>query len=210
MGFRQYIPRRKGGGRLVAEIPQVSQVSQGTEILRRARRGDAQATAELFALVYERLRALARRYVGGRNRQTLQATDIVHEAFVRLVDQGSVDCHDRAHFIAVAARAMRHVLVSYARRRNARKRGGNHHRISLRDTMACSRDAEGQVDVLALHEALEKLEALHARQARVVELRFFGGLTFEEVAAALGISERAAQSDWYAGRAWLHREIRRQ
>jgi RNA polymerase sigma factor (TIGR02999 family) len=183
------------------------QDSKGTEILKRVRDGDSAATAELMELVYERLRALARGFMNRRPRQTLQATDIVHEAFINLVDQSAIDCKDRTHFIAIAARAMRNVLVSYARRRGALKRGGGLRRVPLRDTLACS--SRPEVDVLSLHEALAKLESIHERQARVVELRFFGGLDFEEVGLALGISSKSAKSSWYAGRAWLHRELKK-
>jgi RNA polymerase sigma factor (TIGR02999 family) len=185
------------------------QATQGTEILKRARQGDSTATAKLVELVYDRLRRLARGYVRRNTPHgTLQATDIVHEAYLNLVDQTAVDCNDRTHFVAIAAHAMRQVLAGYARRRGAQKRGGHWKRVPLRDTLALSETPD--LDVLALDEALSALEELHERQARVVELRFFGGLDFKEIGGTLGISPRTAEADWYAGRAWLHRELGRE
>jgi RNA polymerase sigma factor (TIGR02999 family) len=183
--------------------------SQGTEILKRARQGDRAATAELVALVYDRLRELAGAYVRRNTpHQTLQATDIVHEAYLQLVDQSAVDCNDRSHFVALAAHVMRQVLAGYARKRGAQKRGGDRRRVPLRDTLALSTSPD--LDIVSLDEALSRLESLHERQARVVELRFFGGLSFEEAAVALGVATKTAEADWYAAKAWLHRELTRE
>ncbi len=159
-----------------------------------------------FGLVYEELRQLAhlqlrRRYPG----QTLNTTALVHEAYLKLHDRPGVTPKDRAHFFALAARAMRFILVDYARARFAQKRGGLANRVTLdeaRDLVDWRAD-----ELLALDEALSRLAAERERLARVVELRFFGGLTHEELAETLGISVRTAKRDWELARAWLHRTI---
>ena len=180
--------------------------SSNTGILKRAREGDGVASAELTELVYRELRALAARYMRGERRgHTLQGTELVHEAYLNLLDATGVDPHDRTHFLSIAACAMRRVLVEHARKRAARKRGGDRRRIPLRDTLVLSEKPD--LDLLHLEEALCALENLDERKARVVELRFFSGLTCEEVASSLGVSLRTVEKDWYVARAFLHREL---
>ena len=181
---------------------------ENTTTLQRSRQGDSAASAELLELVYERLRGLASSYLRKERRHhTLQPTELVHEAYLNIVDHRTVTWQDRAHFVAVAARAMRRILVEHARRRGALKRGGDRQRVPLQDTLALS--GRATVDVLGLDEALGGLEQLDGRMARVVELRFFGGLNNEETAASLGVSVRTVENDWFAARAWLHRELKK-
>lgn len=181
-----------------------------TELLQRAQ-GEgperADALRELLPLLLDELRRIA----GARMRQerrehTLQPTALVHEAFVRLVEQPSLTWKDRAQFLAVAAHAMRQVLVDHARARNAKKRGGDQQRVTL-DEQALGGTHAG-IEVLDLHAKLEALRELYERPARVVELRFFGGLTFEESGHVLGISPRTVESDWHFARSWLRRELK--
>jgi RNA polymerase sigma factor (TIGR02999 family) len=146
-----------------------------------------------------------RRMQGERAGHTFGTTALVHEAYLELVDLDRVDWQDRTHFFAVAARVMRNVLVDYAVKRNAEKRGGDRDRVPLRDEdAACEVDL---TDVLAVHQALSRLEERDERQARVVECRFFGGLTIEETAEALGVSPATVGRDWRVARAWLNREL---
>lgn len=175
-------------------------VGEVTRLLRRARDGDAAAFERLIPLVYEDLRRLARRQLGYAHRdRTLDATALVHEAWLKL-GGAALAATDRAHFLAIAARAMRQVLVDDARHRKAVKRGGGWERTTLTDgTWAREFDPDG---VLALDEALAPLEP---RQRQVVECRFFGGMELQEIAAALGVSERTVHRDWLKARAWLHR-----
>lgn len=184
-----------------------------TELLTRARSNDAEALDRLFALVYEELRGLARaqrrRWEGDH---TLNTTVLVHEAYLRLVDQTSPDWRDRAHFMAVAARAMRHILIDYARRRQALKRGGGAQRLTLQEIEAGleSGDPGEAADeaLLALQDALERLAEESERQCRIIECRFFGGMTIEETAEALGVSPATVKRGWAAAQAWLYRDLR--
>ena len=181
--------------------------TQVTRILEQLHSGDGSAAARLLPLVYEELRALAGSFMKAeRPDHTLQPTALVHEAFVRLVKADDLQCQGRLHFKAVAARAMRRVLINHARDRGAVKRGGpNRTLVTLGDAPA---QVENRVvDLLALEEALERLANLSERQARIVELRFFGGLTMEEAAEALGIGPTTAKSEWSIARAWLSREL---
>jgi RNA polymerase sigma factor (TIGR02999 family) len=178
-----------------------------TALLQDWRRGDRAALDRLTPLVYEELRALARRHLRGeRHRLTLQPTALVHEAYLRLVGSG-VPWEDRAHFFGVASRLMRQVLVDHARARQAKKRGGEATRVELTGVDPSS--SLPAVDVLALHEALDRLAAIDATSERIVEMRYFGGLTVEETAEALSISPATVKRDWSAARAWLLREISR-
>lgn len=180
--------------------------SAATRTLARARGGDTDAVANLMPLVYAELRALAGRCLRSeRAGHTLQPTALVHEAFLRLFDDRLVPSLDRAHFLGIAAVAMRRILVEHARARAANKRGGDAAQVTLDSGIAALSGAS--IDVLALEDALGRLAALDERQARVVELRFFGGLTIEEVADALAVSKRTVDSDWALARAWLHREL---
>jgi RNA polymerase sigma factor (TIGR02999 family) len=166
---------------------------------------------ELLPLVYDELRLLARRYLSReRPGHTLQPTALVHEAYLRLVDQTRVNWQGRTHFFAVGARVMRNLLIDHARARGRAKRGGEWHRVTLADGVAPFEDGDlDHEQLLALNGALDRLAALDERQARVVELRFFGGLTVAEVAHLLGVSRRTVEGDWTHARAWLKRELTR-
>jgi RNA polymerase sigma factor (TIGR02999 family) len=177
-----------------------------TQILRLLDLSDPAQAEELLAIVYDELRQLARRQLQGeRPGHTLQPTALVHEAYLRLVDARDLRWESRAHFFGTAARAMRHVLVDHARRRNAEKRGGAMERVTL-DTSIPGEDAMA-ADVLDLHEALERLTSNDCELARLVELRFFAGLTLDETAEALGVSRRKVAKDWSVARLWLQREL---
>ena len=177
-----------------------------TQLIEHARAGDGRALDQLLPHVYGELRRIAGRYVR-RERQggTLQATALVHEAYVRLAKDTDLSFQNRAHLLGIAARAMREILVEHARARGARKRGGGDARITLDEGMLA--DASEQVDTLALHAALEKLAAIDPEQEQIVELRFFGGLTIEETAEVLHISPATVKRGWAVARAWLYREI---
>jgi len=196
--FRAAVAKR----RAMAQKPD----SSVTQLLEDVRRGDASAAARLMPLVYADFRALARRHLAQeRLGHTLQPTALVHEAFLKLVDQSRVNWHGRTHFFAVGAQAMRRVLVEHARARKRDKRGGGARRVVLDDGVATVQDRPA--DLLALDEALERLARLDERQARVVEYRFFGALEMGEIASALGVSKRTVEGDWRVARAWLHREL---
>lgn len=177
-----------------------------TQVLEQLAEGDKRAADKLLPLVYDEFRALARHYLAQeRANHTLQPTALVHEAYMKLVDQTRVDWQGKSHFFAVAAQAMRRILVDHARSRQRDKRGGGRARVVLDEAVALS--PQKDEDVLALDEALEKLSGLDPRQAKVVELRFFGGMNVEEVAQALGVSKRTVEGDWTFARAWLSREL---
>jgi RNA polymerase sigma factor (TIGR02999 family) len=180
-----------------------------TQLLHQAATGDERAVARLMPLVYDELRRLAASYLRReRPGQTLQATALVNEAYIRLISERAQSFQNRTHFLAIAALSMRQILVQRARRRKAAKRGGDPERITLDEQLLPSaQGAPGDVDVLALDAALERLAALDERQAKVVELRYFGGLTVEETADALGISPATVKRHWTLARAWLHREL---
>lgn len=162
----------------------------------------ADVAKKLLPLVYDELRALAERYLHSERRgHTLQPTALVHEAFMRLVDESRVDWKGRTHFYAVGAEAMRRILIDHARARGRGKRGGGWQRVLLEEADAPQNLHD--VDVVALHDVLETLTALDQQQARIVELRFFGGLTVEEVAHVLGVSKRKVEGDWTHAKAWL-------
>ncbi len=170
------------------------------------RRGDAVALDRLLPLVYTELRRIAHRYMRDeRPGHPLQTTALVHEAYLRLVDVHRIDWASRNHFFAVSAQMMRRILVEAARRRDAHKRGGDASHVALDD--ATVPGAAGDADLLALDEALEHLSAAAPRQARVVELRYFGGLTVEETADVLEISAETVMRDWKFARLWLRRDL---
>ena len=167
------------------------------------------AVAQLMPLVYDELRGLAHEYFRHeRPDHTLQPTALVHEAYLRLVDQTGVDWQDRTRFFAVCAKVMRHVLLDYARRRQRVRRGGGQRKLNL-DTDLVPAELD-EFEVLALHEAIEKLAQLDPRQAHIVELRFFGGLTMEEVAHVIGVSKRTAEDEWTHAKAWLRTQLAEQ
>jgi RNA polymerase sigma factor (TIGR02999 family) len=177
-----------------------------TQLLLDWSEGNQAALDKLLPLVYNKLRRLARRYLSKEcPGQTLQTTDLVHEAYLRLVDQRRVQWQNRAQFFGVAAQLMRRILVDRARRHKRIKRGAGAPIIPLDEAVVAS--DQSSFDVLALDEALNKLAEIDGRKARVVELRFFGGLEVEETAASLNISEVTVMRDWKMAKAWLHREL---
>ncbi|MBI1852414.1 MAG: sigma-70 family RNA polymerase sigma factor [Planctomycetes bacterium] len=179
-----------------------------TRLLDSAERGDETAATLLLPIVYDELRRLARsRLAREPAGQTLQATALVHEAYVRLVGEEGARFDGRAHFFAAAARAMRRILVERARHHGRRKRGGGRDRLSLSDVALSSGDDASSVDVLDLNEALERLARYDERKCDVVSLRFFAGLDIDEIARALGVSRATIKADWSYARAWLHREL---
>ncbi|MDX2115453.1 MAG: sigma-70 family RNA polymerase sigma factor [Planctomycetota bacterium] len=180
-----------------------------TQLLERARAGDVSAASAVFAEAFEQLRSIARRHLAGeRLDHTLQATALVNEAFVRMVGQRETGWENHAHFIHSASQAMRRILVDHARARGRAKRGGGQARVRLDDGALPEAPAGLEhLDILALDEALTRLAALDERQARLVELRCFGGMSEEEAAELLGISRRTASIDWSFAKAWLRREL---
>jgi RNA polymerase sigma-70 factor (ECF subfamily) len=186
---------------------QVSSPGQVTDLLRAWNRGDQQALEQLIPLVEAELRRMARAYMARERREhTLQPTALVNEAFLRLTDAQRIRWQDRAHFLGIAARLMRRVLVDHARVRGTGKRGGGAQKVSLDDAHALA--PEPAVDVLALDRALEGLAAVDARKARVIELRFFGGLSVEETAEVLHVSTDTVKRDWRMAKAWLLHELK--
>ncbi len=180
-----------------------------TDLLAGWSRGDKAALDQLMPLVYDELHRLARRYLSReRPDHTLAATALVHEAYLRLVDQRSSGWQNRAQFFGISAQLMRRILVDYARRRHAVKRADGTRAISIVE--AADQAPADPVDVLQLDRALERLAALDAQQGRIVELRFFGGLTVEEAAEALGVSPTTVKRDWRSARAWLYRELQQE
>jgi len=170
--------------------------------------GDAQAASRLLPLVYDELRRLAASYMRReRPGQTLQATALVHEAYVRLVRPGDQPWHGRTHFLAIAALSMRQVLVDRARRRGAAKRGGGEQRITLDESLLPAPAPDAGVDLVALDAALTDLAALDPQQARIVELRYFGGLTVEETAEIVGVSPATVKRHWTLARAFLKKAL---
>jgi RNA polymerase sigma factor (TIGR02999 family) len=184
----------------------MSQEPDVTQVLRDLSDGDGEAPARLMPLVYKELRRLSQAYLQGeRPDHTLQATALVHEAYIRLVDWKNVSWQNRAHFFAVAAQVMRRILVDHARERNAEKRGGGTTKLSLDEAISFAQEKE--VDLVALDDALQTLALLDDGQSRIVELRFFGGLTIEETAEALRISPATVKREWTLAKAWLHKTI---
>lgn len=175
-------------------------------LLAELRERDAATGGTLFPLLYTELRRLAHRYVAlERPGHTLQATALVHEVYLRLIPQSEATWEDRGRFIGIAAHVMRQILVEHARSRNRLKRGGDYDRQPLEDdTVQVDADAARWE---ALDQALDRLAALNSRQARVVELRYFGGMTVEEAAQVLGVSPKTVKRDWSVARAWLRREL---
>lgn len=182
------------------ELPHV------TQLLRDWGNGDQSAADRLMPLVYDELRRLAHRYMRReRPGYTLQTSALVHEAYVRLVDQGQVQWESRAHFFGIAARLMRQILVDQARRRNFVKRGGGAIRVSVNE--ATTVVEEQSAKVMVLDDALKTLETIDPRKSRIVELRFFGGMSIEETAEALKLSPGTVMREWTFARAWLKKEI---
>jgi RNA polymerase sigma factor (TIGR02999 family) len=180
--------------------------NQVTELLVRWRSGDQQALEALMPLVYKELRQLAHHYLRQeRSDHTLQSTALVHEAYLRLAGQNPPEWQNRAHFFGIAAHLMRQILVEHARGRDAAKRGGGATRLVLDESMALSKQTD--VDLIVLDKALRELTELDAQQGRIVELRFFAGLTIEDTSEVLGISPATVKRDWVTARAWLFRAM---
>jgi len=185
-----------------------------TEIVSALDRGeplDGATAEELMPLVYDQLRRLARAYMARETPgHTLQPTALVHEAYIRLVDTSKISWQGRTHFFAVGARVMRRLLIDHARGRGRKKRGADWQRVTFSQMLPHLRQHDADLEqLLAMNEALDRLAALDERQARVVELRYFAGLTVPEVAQVLGVSQRTVEGDWTHARAWLKRELAR-
>ena len=177
-----------------------------TQLLLAWSHGQQSALDQLTPLVYDELHRIAKRYMGGeRAGRTMQTTALVNEAYLRLVDSSQVHWQNRAHFFAIAAQLMRRILVDFARSRHNLKRGGEAKQVSLDEALVIS--PERGADMVALDEALQALAALDPRQSQVVELRFFGGLSINETAEVLKVSEGTVRRDWSLAKAWLHREL---
>ena len=177
-----------------------------SELLVRWKHGEQEALQALLPMVYDELRRLAHRHLQAeRAGHTLQSTALVHEAYLRLVDQEPLRLDNRAHFFAVASHLMRQILVDYARKRRAAKRGADNLTLTLDEAIALP--GKRELDLVALDDALNKLAALDARQSRIVEMRFFGGLSIEEMADALGVSSATVERHWRIARVWLFQEL---
>lgn len=174
-----------------------------TQLLRAANAGDTMAFDDLYARLYEELRQIARNHLLRASRsETLNTAGLVHEAYLRLIDQTRIDINDRAHFLALASRAMRFILVDIARARTAQKRGGGAQAIPLDDVQIAA--DERATELLALNDALDRLTNYDQRLGKLVEYRFFGGLTYEEIASATGLSVATVKRDWIRARTWLY------
>ncbi len=172
-------------------------------------RGDPAAAEQLLPLVYEELRALAASFFARQAPgHTLQPTALVHEAYFRLARNENIEWESRAHFMAVAASAMRQILINHARDKGAAKRGGGRQRVTLDENVMPGSGADRELDLLAIDQALQKLADLSERQARIVELRFFSGLTIAEAAHVLGVGTTTVEDDWQLAKAWLARELK--
>ena len=197
------------GNTEIAVVQPVPAPETITKLLQQWSDGDRDVLDQLLPLVYDELHRQAARYLRReRPGHTLQTTALIHEAYLKLIDQRAVHWQSRTHFFAIAAQLMRRILVDHARTKHREKRGGNAERLTL-DEAALGAGAEQSVDLLALDEALTRLAALDEQQARVVELRYFSGLSLEETAAALHISRATTARTWNMAKAWLHRELTR-
>lgn len=177
-----------------------------TEILQNWREGDKGAAEKLFPLVYDELKRQAGNYLRReRVDHTLQPTALVHEAYLRMIDQTVLSAENRSHFFGIASRVMRQILVDHARQHNAEKRGGAAQRFSIEDIDVLPE--QSAADLLELDEALQKLEAIDERKCRVVDMRFFGGLKESEIAEILGVTEKTVRRDWQFAKLWLFREL---
>jgi RNA polymerase sigma-70 factor (ECF subfamily) len=186
-----------------------SQPDEVTQLLVRWSEGDSSAIEQLTPLVYQELRRLAHNHIQHeRGGHTLQTTALVHEAYLRLVDQKNIRWQNRAHFFAVSAQVMRHILVDYARKKRSAKRGFDAQKVTLDDGAVVSK--EQTAELLALDEALQSLGEIYPRRSKVVELRYFGGMNNKEAAEVLKISEASIERDWRFAKAWLYRELQRE
>jgi RNA polymerase sigma factor (TIGR02999 family) len=177
-----------------------------TALLIASSAGDERARERMLPLIYDELRSLAAKYLRReRPGHTLQPTALVHDAYMRMIDQRQVDWTNRAQFVGLAAVMMRRILLNHARDRIAAKRGGSSERVPL--TIVAEQIGAPEVDFLGLHDALERLTELDARKGRIVELKFFGGLTTEEIAETVGVSRATVEREWAFSRAWLYRAV---
>jgi RNA polymerase sigma factor (TIGR02999 family) len=191
----------------MADLPDPEGV---TRLLVEWQNGDQKALDSLIPLVYQELRSIAGRYLSRESpSHTLQSTALVHEAYFKLIGQRRVRWQNRAHFFGIAAQMMRRILIDHARHQARDKRGGPAPKLSLDDAMATA-DAEADIDLLALDDALTALAQIDPRGAQIIELRFFSGLSLEETAEVVGVSAGTVKRDWSAARAWLYREMRQQ
>jgi RNA polymerase sigma factor (TIGR02999 family) len=186
----------------------MSQAPSLTDLIHRAQRGDVDAADSLFAATYADLRRLARARLrsGGRN-TVLDTSSLVHESYLRFAGAGRLQIEDRVHFMRWAGRVMRSVIVDFARRRQAERRGGDQQRLTL-TTGVAGELASGEAEILSVHEALDELAALDGRMAQVVEMRYFGGMTEAEIAEALGITDRTVRRDWEKARLLLREALK--
>lgn len=209
-----------GRGKAVKGAGRADEVMSGNEqtqeavarLLDEMGNGNALAVDQLFSIFYDELKELAGRHRRRwRGNHTFNTTVLVHEAYLKLVDQTRINVENQAHFRALGARAMRQILLNYARDQQAHKRGGSQKALPLDEVRTqpdpAQRSAQDSDNLIALDEALQRLEQVNSRQARVVECRFFGGLTVEETATAIGASTRTVKRDWALAQAWLHREM---
>jgi len=182
------------------------EMQEVTQILMDWRNGNGDAAELLFPLVYDELKRQARRYLNReRVNHTLQPTALVHEAYIKMIDQSSLALENRAHFFGIASRIMRQILVDHARAYNAEKRGGAVERFSIEDLDILPE--QSAADLIVLDDALKRLEELDARKAKVVDMRFFGGLKDAEIASVLGVTEKTVRRDWQFAKLWLFREL---
>jgi len=185
----------------------MNQTRQITQMLRQWSGGNCEVLEDLMPLVYDELHKQAARFLNRERRDhTLQTTALIHETYLKLIDQREVNWESRAHFFAIAANLMRRILVDYARQKHREKRGGDMMKLSLEEA-ALIVGKERSIDLMALDEALTRLEKIDEQQARIVELRYFSGLSLEETAEALRVSRTTVANDWSMAKAWLHREL---
>lgn len=179
-----------------------------TLLLNEWKQGDKAAFDKLTQYVYEDLKHRAAVYMRNqRAGHTLQTTGLVHEAFIKLIDKNEIDWKDRQHFMAIASVVMRHILIDYARQRNRNKRGGKNEDLPLEEVQYISSEGSSQIDLVLLDEALTRLATFDERQSKIVELKYFGGLTLEEIAEVLEISNSTVKRDWNIARAWLRQQL---
>ena len=205
------LSRKRGAYLMAGELSEGQSVSpqEVTRLLQAWKAGDEGALERLMPLVYDELHRLARRYMAAEQTgHPLQTTALVHEVYLRLVDANSIDWQNRAHFYAICARLMRRILIDFARSRNYQKRGASFAHIQLEEAATVS-EAVGS-ELLAVDEALKQLAVIDSRKSDVVEMRFFGGMTVDEIAGALQVSPETVARDWKLAKAWLQRELSRE
>ncbi|MCW9709008.1 sigma-70 family RNA polymerase sigma factor [Fodinibius salsisoli] len=179
-----------------------------TQLLLRLKDGEEQVYDQLYPLIYEKLKGLAYAQMSHQSQgHTLSKTELVHEAYLKMVDQTKIDFNNKSHFFAIASRCMRQILIDYARKKNAEKRGGKEEDVTYIDQLFHAQEEKSQ-ELLGIDEALDKLSELNERLVKVVEMKFFGNMTIEQTASALDISTSTVKRDWIKARGWLHRELK--